>query len=168
MKRLLFVVLTGVLMFPLAAQERLEGVWTIQAEEDEGMDGMSVKMTGRDTIIFEAGGTYSQRTAITVTFWMPGRDAEDSVTFVIAARAPGQWSRVGDLLSLAPDKKKAEAEVSGSGLSGILRLMLVNPIRKEVLKELKRGRSYRIVLLSDSELKLAGPAGSQETYHRVE
>lgn len=168
MKRLLFVMLTGVLVLPLAAQGRLEGVWAIQVEDDEATDELSVKMTGRDTIIFETGGTYSQRTTVTVTLVMPGGDAENPVSFVIAARAPGQWNRAGALLSLAPDKKKAEAEVSGTGLSGILRMMLVNPIRKEMLKELKRGGSYRIVLLSDSELKLAGPAGSQETYHRVE
>ena len=71
----------------------------------------------------------------------------------------GALSRSGDVITLTPDSKKKpsvdiDARVDGVPGGGMIKNMIVSPLKKELVSELKKTESYTIVSVTESSLTL--------------
>lgn len=165
---MMIMLLSGV--FPLAAQHRLEGVWAMCVEETENTGEVSLVMAGTDSLVIRPDGTCLLQSAATVLITLVDREVEP-MTVWINASAPGRWVCSDERLTIRPDKKKASVTVSDNGVPGIVRMLLVAPLKKELSREIKRDGTLRILSLTETELVIvdekAGPDEKPDRYQRV-
>ena len=149
MKRILTLFAVVFLTGTLAFSQSLEGRWTGSLFETstEGDDVMS--MTADYTYTF-TGNTYNLFMDTTVDMGIP-----DVPPFQVLVTIVGTWTREGDVLTLVPARKpKPKAELRADGMPGILRAIIANPIKKDLVKELQDTESYEILILTDTALTL--------------
>ena len=149
MKRILAVLtavlLTGTLAFP----QSLEGRWTGTVYETTGEGDDVLSMTAVYTYTL-TGGDYTLFLDTTVDMGMT-----DVPPFQVLVTVTGTWTREGDVLTFVPAKKpKPQVELRADGMPGILRAVIANPIKKDLVKELMDPESYEILILTDTALSL--------------
>lgn len=166
MKRFLILLVASLLALPAAAQE-LAGVWTISEAMDETKDGMKSSMNMTGEMNLSANGTCSQNGNVTMTIG----DGADDFHFRIVYSVSGTWKREGETLTIQNTPKTAKVDVAESNLPGVLKVFLVNTMKKELKKELssKKPDVYAIISLTDDELVIVEQGAKNpevETYKR--
>ena len=166
MKRFLILLVASLLALPAAAQE-LAGVWTISEAMDETKDGMKSSMNMTGEMNLSANGTCSQTGNVTMTIG----DGADDFHFRIVYSVSGTWKREGETLTIQNTPKTAKVDVAESNLPGVLKVFLVNTMKKELKKELssKKPDVYAIISLTDDELVIVEQGAKNpevETYKR--
>ena len=166
MKRFLILLVTSLLVLPAAAQE-LAGVWTITEAMDDTKDGMNSSMNMAGELNLSADGTCSQNGNVVMTIG----DGSDDFHFKIVYSVSGTWKREGETLTIQNTPKTAKVDVAESNLPGMLKLFLVNTMKKELKKELssKKPDVYAIISLTDDELVMVEQGVKNpevETYKR--
>ena len=166
MRRLAILLLAVLLVLPAAAQN-LTGTWSISETMDEKQDDMdsSMIMTA-DMKLAEDGSCFQSGEA----YMTMGKDDMD-LHFRIVFSVSGSWTREGNILTIRNNPKSAKIDVVDNNLPGVLKVLLVNTVKKELKKELtsKKPDVYAIISLTESELVLLeqGVKNPQpETYKR--
>jgi len=162
MKRMMMLLLLGLMISPLAAQE-LTGKWlNTETIDDDGI-------TGEGRFVFDLQPDGQSDMTISAEATMDDKDL-GLVTIVIDIRIPGTWTRNGDHLRVALKKRKATVDFDLKGLPDdfpdFLRNMMSNMLKKEfskeLLKEFDNENLFRIVRLSETELELEDLPESEE------
>ena len=157
MKRIL---LTLVCLFvaALTFAQSLDGVWTATISLDEKKDtadvSMTMSVTGYDTMeISGSSCTTKQKAILTITGAKDGEEVKMGAT--IAGKVSGIITREGDVLVFTPAKNsKPEVTVETDNLPGFLKVMFVNTIKNEMVKDLKETDRYKIISFSAQEMVL--------------
>ena len=157
MKRLLLT-LAGLLLASIAFAQSLNGTWVATQAMDQQKDSanVSMKVALEDYITFTIEGlscTSMEKVILVINASDDKNDLNMGAT--ITVNAPGTLVRDGDILTITPAKKpKPEVKVEVQNIPGIMKALLVNPIKKEIEKSLKEPSKYRIISLTDSEMVL--------------
>ena len=157
MKRFLLT-LAGLLVAAVAFAQSLNGTWTANRAIDEQKDSanVSMKVTLEDYIAFTIEGL-SCTSMEKVIMVIKASDDKNSLDMgaTITVNAPGTIVRDGDILTVTPAKKpKPEVKVEVQNIPGVLKALLVNPIKKEVEQSLKEPSTYKIISLTANEMVL--------------
>ena len=157
MKRFLLT-LSGLLVAALTFAQSLDGIWTAMETEEEKRDtagvSMTISMTGYDTMEISGSSCLSRKKAVvTITATKDGEKVKMGAT--ITGKASGTVTREGDVLVYTPAKKpKPEVNVESNNLPGVMKLLLVTPLKAEFTKALKEPDRSRIVSVTANELVL--------------
>ena len=149
MKRILVILAVVLLTGTLAYSQSLEGRWTGTVYETTGEGDDVLSMTAVYTYTL-TGGDYTLFLDTTVDMGIT-----DVPPFQVLVTVSGTWTREGDVLTFVPRKKpKPQVELRADGMPGILRALIANPIKKDLVKELMDPESYEILILTDTALSL--------------
>ena len=157
MKRFLLT-LAGLLVAALTFAQSLDGVWTATETMDEKKDtagvSMTIAITGYVTMVIQGtSGSATQKAVLTITATKDGEKAKMGAT--ITGKVPGTYTREGDVLVFTPAKKsKPEVNVQTDDLPGVLKLLLVTPLKSEMTKALKETDRSRIISVTANEMVL--------------
>ena len=151
MRRLAILLLAALLVLPAAAQN-LTGVWNMTESMDEKQDDMDSSMIMTDDMTLAGDGTCLQMGNASMTL---GKDDVD-LHFKIEFSVSGTWTREGETLTIRNNPKSAKIEVTENNLPGVLKVLIVNTLKKELKKEFtsKKPDVYAIISLTESELVL--------------
>ena len=179
MKRFLLTI-TGLLVAAFAIAQNLDGTWMASMSMDEKKDSADVSMKfsvkAYDTITISGQSCTTTEKAV-ITIDAASNRENMTMRATITAKVSGTIVRDGDVLTFTPAKKaKPEVTVDVENVPGILKSLLVNPIKNEMVKELKEPDQSRIISLTADEMVLEeiltekqvkkGEKAEQLTYHR--
>ena len=158
-----FLLATGAAM----AQNSIDGTWVVTGHEtdnnigDESVDGKGdMKMEGR--YVF-GGSTYSvdMKAIITMDFSSKEAASDEKLELYIevAAGSGGTMTLEGDVLTLVPTpgrKPKVEVNYRADGVpgGGLIKSMVVGPLKRELTAELKKTDRMRVVTVTADTLVL--------------
>lgn len=149
MKRFLTFLSAVLLTGAFAFSQSLEGRWTGTQFETSGNGEDILSMTAVYTYTF-TGNSYNLYLDTTVDMGIT-----DVPPFQVLVTVTGTWTREGDVLTFVPTKKpKPQVELRADGMPGILRAVIANPIKKDLVKELLDPESYEVLILTDTALSL--------------
>lgn len=157
MKRFLLT-LVGLLVAALTFAQSLDGSWTATETMDEKKDtagvSLTISVTGYVTMVIQGtSGSAVQKAVLTITATKDGEKVKMGAT--INGKVSGTYTREGDVLVFTPAKKsKPEVNVQTDDLPGVLKLLLVTPLKSEMAKELKEPSRSRIVSVTGNEMVL--------------
>lgn len=157
MKRILLT-LAGLLMAALTFAQSLDGTWTATMSMDEKKDtadvSMTMSVTGYDTMVISGSScTTIEKAVVTISAIKDGQQVKMGAT--VTGKASGTIDREGDVLVFTPAKKpKPEVSVETENLPGILKALLINPLKSEMAKDMKEPDRSRIISLSAQEMVL--------------
>jgi hypothetical protein len=157
MKRILLT-LASLFVAALTFAQSLDGVWTAKISMDEKKDtadvSMAMSVTGYDTMeISGSSCTTKQQAILTITGARDGETVKMGAT--INGKVSGTIAREGDVLVFTPAKSpKPEVTVETENIPGVLKALLVNPLKSEMAKDLKEPGRTRIISLSAQEMVL--------------
>ena len=156
MKRFLLT-LAGLLMAALTFAQSLDGVWTATETLDEKKDtagvSMTMSVTGYDTMeISGSSCTSKEKAVVTIIAAKDGEKVKMGAT--VSGQVSGTIAREGDVLVFTPAKKpKPEVTVQTTdNLPGLLKVLLVTPLKAEMAKDLKEPDRIRIISVTASEM----------------
>ncbi len=151
-----------------SAQNSIDGTWIVTGHEtdnnigDGNVDGSGdMKMEG--CYVF-GGSTYSVDMKAVITMDFSSKDNEDAAEKLelyieVAASSGGDMTLEGDVLTLVPShgrKPKVEVNYRADGVpgAGLLKSMVVGPLKRELAAELKKTDRMRVVSVTSSTLIL--------------
>lgn len=143
------VLAAAILSFQLSAQTAsdLVGKWlTNESENDD-----DIEMNMDITTVFGADGTITQSGFCSLLLKF---DAETQFPYDLTFSGSGTYELDGDILKLNHDPKKFEMKEAKSNMPGILKMLLLNPLKSEIKKSMKKPETYRIVSYNGKELRL--------------
>ena len=142
----------------LTFAQSLDGVWTATISMDEKKDpadvSMTMSVTGYDTMeISGSSCTTKQKAILTIIGSKDGNEVKMGAT--VAGKVSGTIVREGDVLIFTPAKNsKPEVTVETDNLPGFLKVLLVNSIKNEMVKDLKEPDRSQIISISAQEMVL--------------
>ena len=157
MRRILLT-LTGFLVAALTFAQSLDGTWTATETLDEKKDtadvSMKISLTGYDIMVISGSScTKTEKAVMTISATKDGQDVKMGAT--VTGTVAGTIAREGDVLVFTPAKKaKPEVTVETQDLPGVLKVLLINPIKSELAKDLKEPDSSRIISVTAQEMVL--------------
>ena len=157
MKRILLT-LAGLLGAALTFAQSLDGTWTATMSMDEKKDtadvSMTMSVTGFDTMVISGSScTIKEKAVLTISAVKGGEKVTMGAT--VTGKVSGTVAREGEILVFTPAKKpKPEVTVETDNLPGILKALVVNPLKNEMAKDLKEPDRSRIVSISAQEMVL--------------
>ena len=158
LKRFLLI-LAGLFIAVLAMAQNLDGTWTGTMSMDEQRDtedvNMNMSVTGYETMVINGSAcNVIQKAVFTITASKEGRSGSMGAT--VTGKTSGTITVEGDILVFTPDKK-ARPEVTvetTDNLPGLLKTLVVNPLKNEMTKDLKESDRSRIVSVTAQEMIL--------------
>lgn len=136
----------------------LAGTWTanISEKEAESNDDADVEMglEATDNLTF-TGNNYSEKTVFVMTIAGTSKKTSENVNMklTVTGAIKGSWTLDGNVLTLTPDKKsKPVIDVQTSELPGMLKTLLVGPIKKELKSAIMEVSRYEVLSASATEL----------------
>ena len=157
MKRILLT-LAGLFVAALTFAQSLDGTWTATMSMEEKKDtadvSMTMSVTGYDTMVISGSScTMKEKAVLTIGAVKGGEKVTMGAT--ITGKVTGTIAREGDILVFTPVKKpKPEVTVETDNLPGILKALVVSPLKNEMAKDLKEPDRSRIVSISAQEMVL--------------
>ena len=136
----------------------LDGTWTASQSFNEKRDtadvSMKISLEGSETFIISGSSfTSIEKAIVNIAAAHEGEDMTMGAT--VTGKISGTVTREGDVLTFTPAKKaKPEITVETENIPGILKAMLITPIKSEMNKSLKETDRARIISLSDNEMVL--------------
>ena len=164
MKRLFFLLAAMLACFAVHAQSDIDGTWFLDRSENQtlnegSMDG-NTDIKASVQYVFDRDRYIATMKAI-VTMDLSSRedDTKANIYVELTASMTGALTRSGDVITLVPDSKKKpsvdiDAKVDGVPGGGMIKNMIVSPLKKELTSELKKKESYTIVSVTESSLTL--------------
>ena len=149
MKRFLVSAILLLLGLALSAQS-LTGKWTLPESDVEE----DLSMTGTEVLDLRENGSFEHTLAVQIVMKM---DEETTFHVSMLISAPGSWTREGETLTLKPVRNKAKAEIVDTDMPGIIKTLFANSIKNELLKELRKPITARIVSVTEDKLVLLDP-----------
>lgn len=172
MRKIAFVITAAFCMLSAAAAlakdpaqvglEDLTGSWTTSSSEKD--DDMELTATG--TLTFKEDGSFTENGYCLVTFIL---DAETSFTCDFVYSASGTASVVDGVLTLAHNPSSATIKEGKKEMPGLIKAIVMNPLKTEMKRTLKKPAHDRIVSFDNSEMTLLcldDKDAEKETYHR--
>ncbi|MBO4557985.1 MAG: hypothetical protein J5693_05205 [Bacteroidales bacterium] len=166
MKRL--IVFTVMMLAVLsAAAQTINGTWSYTDNakdkvEEQGARG-DIEMTSHVRFRFN-GEAFSQKVTAVATIKFKSKDKDgnpEEVDFVIEITCThsGTLAYDGSTLVLTPakgQKPKVEVTTNMDDMpgGGIIKTMVVGPVKKSIISELKEVQNYKVLSLTDTELTL--------------
>lgn len=156
------IITTFLLLLALAVSaQSLAGKWSnSRAEADDDLS-----MAGIERLTIREDGAFDHTMDMDVVMVM---DEETTFHITLYVSAPGNWKQEGDMLTFKPNKGKAKAEIVKTDMPGILKAMIANSLKNELLKELKKTRTERIESLTEGNLVLFDPSEKDPAEQRTE
>ena len=168
MKKIALIITALLIGFMAFAQAGLDGTWYYEESQSEQKDAEGggsgdLKMVMSVTYTF-SGSTYKLGMQARADMDLSGTDKngkEVNAVFMINIDGShyGALSRQGDIIKLVPstkEKPKVEVttDVQGVPGGGLLKTMLVSPLKKEINSGLKETESYKVISVTETELVL--------------
>lgn len=157
MKRFLLT-LAGLFVAVLSFAQSMDGTWIATISFDEKQDtadvNLTMSLTGYDTLVISGSScTTSQKAILTLAATKEAETVQMGAT--ITGKISGTIAREGDILVFTPSKKaKPEVTVETENLPGLIKALLVNPLKKEMTKDLKDPDRSRIISVTAQEMVL--------------
>ena len=167
MKKILLLISALLLGFAAFAQAGLDGTWYCEQKENEKAD--SEEATGDISMVLAvtyrfSGNSFSMDMQGRIDMDLSGKDKNGkdmNAVFLIQIDGSnsGTMARSGDTITLTPasgqkPKVNVTTDVKGVPGGGLLKAMLVGPLKKEITSSLKETESYKIISLTEKELVL--------------
>lgn len=125
----------------------LVGKWnTIESEKDDDME-----FTANTTYTFNEDGTFIENGYCQIYFKL---DAESQFMCDFNFNGKGTFTVADGVINYVYDAKSAKITEGKNEFPGILKVMLLNPLKNEIKKELKKPSSDRIVSLGKDKMVL--------------
>lgn len=164
MKRVIFLLAAMLACFAAHSQSDIDGTWFLdksdkQAVSEGTVDGHT-DIKASMQYVFDRDRYVATMKAIVTMDLSSKEDGTKANIFVeLTASMNGNLSRSGDVITLTPEPKKKptvdiDAKVDGVPGGGMIKNMIVSPLKKELVSELKRTESYTIVSVTESSLTL--------------
>lgn len=159
MKRTLLSVLAGIICITTFAQtpKDIAGNWfATQTEVDDG-DTFTVN----DYLEFNEDGTVTNHGDVNMEI---NFDAETQFHASFTYSAKGTWSLDNGIISFKYNPKSISLVMSNeNNMPGIIKMMVINPMKSEFVKEMKKRSPARVVSYSPTELVLLDTEGKENT-----
>ena len=159
MKNRFFLTIIGLLMAVLSSAQSLDGTWNtdLQFGEQKDSANVSVALTldGHDRYVI-SGNTFKEQVKAVFLINAEKEDKKVSMSATITCKNAGTLARTGDIIVFTPNKgsKPEVSIVTDKDFPGLLKTMLVNPMKNEIVRELKKESKFRLVSLTDTEMVL--------------
>lgn len=164
MNRFIFLLAAMLACFASYAQSTIDGTWFLDKSEkqtvSEGTVDGQTDMKASVQYVFDRDRYIATMKAI-VNMDVSSRedDTKANIYVEVTASMTGNLSRSGDVITLVPDSKKKpsvdiDAKVDGVPGGGMIKNMIVSPLKKELTSELKKKEAYTIVSVTESSLTL--------------
>ena len=164
MKKIALIITALFIGFMAFAQAGLDGTWYFEEKQnDAGGGNEDISMVMSVTYTF-SGNTYKLGMQAQADMDLSGTDKngkEVNAVFMIRIDGShsGTLSRQGEIINLTPsskEKPKVEvtSDVKGIPGGGLLKNMLVAPLKKEINSVLKETESYKVISVTADELVL--------------
>ena len=134
---------------PAGAQtvEQLVGRWTtVYEDNDEDM-----KMKATSTYTFNADGSLVEEGVCELVLMF---DEKTSIPVTISFHGEGNYTLSGDVISYVFNPKAVVVEEEGGKVPGLLRMLLINPLKSEMKKSVKKPSSDRILEFAPGKMTL--------------
>lgn len=164
MKRVIFLLAAMLAFFAAYAQRDIDGTWFLDKSEKQTVSEGSVDghtdMKASVQYVFDRDRyNATMKAIVTMDVSSKEKDAQANIYVEVTASMSGALSRSGDVITLTPDSKKKpsvdiDARVDGVPGGGMIKNMIVSPLKKELVSELKKTESYTIVSVTESSLTL--------------
>ena len=164
MKRLFFLLAAMLACFAAYAQSNIDGKWFLDQTEKETMSEGDVDGQSdiKASMLYDFKGERydaTMKAIVTMDVSSKEKDAKATIYVEVTASMSGALLRDGDVITLVPDSKKkptvdVDAKVDGVPGGGMIKNMIVSPLKKELTSELKKKESYTIVSVTESSLTL--------------
>lgn len=167
MKKIILLITALLLGFAAFAQAGLDGTWYCEQKENEKAD--SEEATGDISMVLAvtyrfSGSSFSMDMQGRIDMDLNGKDKNGkdmNAVFLIQIDGSnsGTMARIGDTITLTPasgqkPKVNVTTDVKGVPGGGLLKTMMVGPLKKEITSSLKETESYKIISLTEKELVL--------------
>lgn len=172
MKRLIFLLAAMLACFAACAQSDIDGTWFLDKSENqdvsEGTVNGQTDVKATVQYVFDKDRYIAtMKAVVTMDISSKEDDTKANINVEVTASMTGALSRSGDVITLVPDSKKKpsvdiDAKVDGVPGGGMIKNMIVSPLKKELVSELRKKESYTIVSVTGSSLTLRHIPGKKE------
>lgn len=167
MKRIITMTL-AVLLAVTAFAQNLDGTWSYTGNKNEKMNGennIKGELKAVHTTILKISGAAfecTRKADVRMDMILDESNPEDATVGIIiklSGNNAGAVDLTDGVITLTPNKGKPQVDVKtdvegmpsgGEMLSG----MLAGPLKNEMVKELKKTEQYKVVSVTDTELKV--------------
>lgn len=164
MKRFIFLLAAMLACLAAYAQSDIDGTWFLDKSENQAVsegsvDGQTDIKASLQYVFDRDRYIATMKAVVTMDLSSKEDDTKANIYVDMTASMTGTLTRSGNVITLVPDPKKKPAvdidtKINGVPGGGVIKNMIVSPLKKELVSALRKKESYTIVSVTESSLTL--------------